>query len=305
MIQRRSIRLICSALLVPLAVSLLSCAEDVKTEESAAGEDTPASSGLIISPDTVDDFAVIRGDMSEDAVTKAALRLKDYLTDETGLKLKISTDWDKNPIYRYEVIVGPTLRPSQLGDDVDMVSVGKRGFTVKCADGKLYVGGAGAQGTNSAVEWVIDNIRAENGTITVEDGFEHTESQHYDLKGIYVCGENTAGWPIAYLNAGDRSAAILLRDRIYDSTGVWHETVSGDYDGKAFKLGYERPKTKGLYYIKVSDGSLMFDSSASGTIDALIDIFSYEYLDYSGNINFPEEYEYVDLGDNMIVSNLE
>ena len=293
--------------LIPLIflISSAGCTDSGASVPAETQETDSGSAALVISPDTVGDFAVIRGDTSEDGVTRSALRLKEYLIGETGLDLKISTDWERNPVYRYEVIIGPTLRPSQLGDDVDMVSIGRNGFTVKCEDGKLYVGGAGSEGTAKAVEWVMDNIRAENGVITVEDGFEHTEAQQYDLKGIYVCGEDTSEWPIAYSSASLRKAAAGLQNDLYDSTGIWHEIREGDAEGRAFRIGFEKPDVRGLFVISEKDGSLCFDSSASGSAEELIGIFRYEYLDYSGNINFPKDYIYIDLGDNLIVSGLE
>ena len=287
-----------------LTSALLCGCGSPKEETPPAAPEDETSAGLIISKDTEDEFCVIRGDMSSDAETKSALRLKQFLSDGTGCQLKISTDWERNPVYRYEVIVGDTLRPSRLGDDIDLRSVGRTGFIVKCVGGRLYVGGGSAEGTERAVQWVIDNLPVSDGAFEVEDGFEHVEAQHYDLKGIYVCGESSADWPIVYAISSLHAEAKRLQSLLYDATGVWHETKEGAYDGAAFKIGFEKPETKGLYVIKEADGSLCFDSSAHSA-EGLIEIFAYEYLDYSGNINFPEGYRYIDLGDNLIVGGLE
>lgn len=264
-------------------------------------------SGFHLNAETSQEFAVIRGDMSNDIITKSAVSLRNELAELIGSEIKISTDWEKNPSYKYEIIVGDTLRPEQLGDDIDFRSVGEKGYLITCRGSCLYICGGSDEGTVKGVDWFKENIlyAAKDG-IELENGYSYRQEQQYDIPALLVSSTDTKDWNIVYNSAGAKNAALLLQDTLYKITGCWHEITTEDSGEPAFYLGHTVPELTGIFRVYVQNGSLWFSTSSKQSgIEGCVTAFLNTYI-YSntGAINFPDGFEYTDLGDYIIVHGL-
>ena len=71
----------------------------------------------------------------------------------------------------------------------------------------------------------------------------------------------------------------------------------------AFVISAEKAAIASTHEIVVSNGQLVFTSSASSGVSACVDVFVNTYLDgKTGSINFPSNFHYLDLGDYLAVS---
>ena len=305
--KKLAVCLICALMIGCSAISLSGCQSASETGETDAVSDIGASddSKAVFSP-SLTSFAVIRGDMSSDTVTRAAVKLRKAIEDSFETSVKINTDWEKNETYEYELIVGSTEREKLWNVTLDTKSVGEKGFLVYENDGKVFIAGGSDEGTVAGVDWFIDNI--VSGMLVyfeLERGFLFTKEQEYDVPKLCISGSDSAAYPI-YCPTSETDAAGLLQSALYSKTGVWHEIYSSDDEsgyGRGFIISDEAPEYGGVIDVSVRDGSLVFQSSSVNyKLYGCVQSFLGEYLDGAfGSINFPDGFEYCELGDNVII----
>lgn len=300
-----------AALMLALLVLISACSNKTVDSTTLDTEEVTVLEtevkGFLLNAETALEFAVIRGDMSSDIITKSAVSLRNEIAELIGYEIKISTDWEKSPFYKYELIVGNTLRPEQLGDDIDFRSVGERGYLIACSESRLYICGGSDEGTLLGVDWFRNNIlNAAKNNIEIEDGYCYRQEQQYDIPALLVDSKDTKEWKIVCNSTDGKKAAKLLQDVLYKTTGCWHEITDEDSGVPSFYLGFTVPELTGIFRTYVQDGSLWFSTSSKQSgIEGCVSAFLNTYI-YSntGAINFPDGFEYTDLGDYIIVYGL-
>ncbi len=256
----------------------------------------------------VTDFWVIRSDFARETEVQAAVQLRRAIIDATGTEPGISTDWEKNPTYEHEIIIGETLR--ETDGFIDRIALGETGYIIKEENGKIYIAGGSDLGTELAVKRFMDEF-VTGAEISVPIGCEIVEYHQYEINEFYIAMNRVdASWRIIKNVDGGRQQEQLdeaverLRTVIYEKTGLWLEIVENvENTDKAFVISDESPEIDGVYEIKTVGDSLVFSSSASKGIAPLINLFLDRYLvDVYGNYNFPADFRYFDLGDYIIVT---
>lgn len=289
-----------------LLISFTSCGDAAgEVEDTGAVDDLQQAVGFKITPENLDDLCVIRGDMSSDIETKAAVKIRKAVGEALGIEMKISTDWEKNPKFTYEIIVGKTLREDTENVKIDRISLGKNGFEIRAVGTKLYVCGGSPDGTDLGADFFVANILpyAKDGTLAVAADYRYREFQQYDIPELQINGKNSAEYKIVTSDK-NMKAAEALRSALYDKTGVYHEITTSKVSGGCFMISDEAPAAKGVIRTAVEGDSLVFSTSSTTLgIDSAVASFARQYIaDTKGSINFPAGFEYVDLGDYIVVN---
>lgn len=292
-------------------IVLAGCTADIAPENNNP-ENEPEENNIIISADFPDrEYYVIRSDYSPREETDAAVKLRKALEEYTGVKIGISTDWEKNPVYEYEFIIGETLREKDENVDIDRIVLGESGFIIRVVNNKVYISGGQLEGTALGVDYFIEKFITENNSggkdVVIPKSFSFIQYHQYDIPELYIGGKLiTKSHVIHCVNTKNMNLAEALRESVYYKTGLWMEIVTGtDLGGKsaAFVLSDIEPETKGIYQITVDGSSIVFSSSASRGLDTCVYSFIDFYItDVYGSYSFESDFTYVDLGDYIIVT---
>lgn len=286
-------------ILILMATFSLGCGSD------GSAQDEPDVEKLCVAADGMSDFWVIRSDFADSDGVKSAVSVRKRILEATGAELGITTDWEKNPVYEHEIIVGKTLREND-GLHIDRVALGETGYIIKEENGKIYIAGGSDKGTALGVEYFLENfLSADTGTVEIPVGFERIIYHKYDMS-LYIAGKKLEkGLTISVPSDTTRDvndAAARLRDAIYQKTGVMAEIVSDNPDARII-LSREMPDIGGVFDIFVENDCLKFESSAASGLSGCVDRFIGLYIsDKYGSYDFPDGYRYFDLGDFISVT---
>ena len=292
-----------TGILLVLVMSLAACGG----VEAPSAEPETAESSLVIADGAECDFYIIRGDTAGRSEVSDAVRLRKALTQKADADVGITTDWEQNPVYEHEIIIGKTLR--ETDSPIDRIDLGESGYIIKEENGKIFISGGTDEGTSLAVDYFIENfIDSSDGKIEIPTGFVHIVHHQYDIPEFYIDMKQVDNSrTIAASSRADKklkSAAERLQQIFYEKTGLMLEIVNNsDLSNAVFVISDEKASADSCHEIVVSDGKLVFSSSAKSGVTACIEVFIDNYLtDTFGSINFPADFRYLDLGDYLAVS---
>ena len=296
-----------------MSILLIACTTDTKSD-TKTNQKTEISGeieadNIVVSADIPDrEYFVIRSDYSGREETDAAVKLRKALEEYTQANIGILTDWEKNPVYEYEFIIGETLREKDENVTIDRIVLGETGFIINIVNNKVYLAGGDVLGTNMAVDYFIEKFVSGDGEdVVIPRTFSYIQYHQYDIPQLYIGGSLvTASHVIQCVENENMGLAEALRQSIYEKTGLWLEIVTGsNLNGKnaAFILSDVEPEIKGIYQISVDRSSLVFATSASRGLDTCVESFILLYInDVFGAYSFESDFMYVDLGDYIIVT---
>ena len=250
------------------------------------------------------EFYIIRGDMADQSEISAAVKLRKALMEKSGADFGISTDWEKNPIYDHEIIVGKTERED---GSIDRIDLGKTVYIIKEENGKIFIAGGADEGTELAIDYFISTF-VTGSLVEIPVGYERIVKHQYPIPEFYVnmVKIDNSRTILVPENAGKRvnSAAEKLQNVFYERTGIWLNIASDSSNSKpAFVVSDEKSSVNATHEIVVSDEQIVFKSSANSGVAACVEIFVNNYLtDKTGKFNFPSDFHYLDLGEYLVVS---
>ena len=285
------------------ALLMTACSEP----EAVPEEDPPAPEFVSITSAGVTDYYVIRSDTTKSrAEINAAVKVRTEINDATGAEIGISTDWEKNPVYDHEIIVGNTLRS---GLDIDITSLGETGYIIKEVDGDIYICGGAATGIQLGVDHFLQEFVKDGQDVTVPIGYEYVVYHQFDIPALYVnMNRVDKNWKIVIPESAypkTKDAAESLQSTIAAKCGFLLDIITGDESvPNAFILSDVKPEANGLHTMHVDGTGFIFRSSASSGTAGCVQRFIDLYLSWGarGKFNFPGDYEYLDLGDLMMVT---
>ena len=285
-------------------VLLTACSESEAVPETQEPS-TPAF--VSITSAGVSDYYVIRSDDTDiRAEVDAAVAIRRAIIDATGAEIGISTDWKKNPVYDHEIIVGKTLRD---GLEIDTAALGETGYIIKEIDGDIYICGGAAAGIRLATDYFVDEFVKNGSDVVIPVGYERVVYHVFDIPALYVdMNQVTKDWKIVIPeNAYPRvkESAEQLQSTIASKCGFLLDIVPGDEDvPNAFVLSDIKPEVNGVHTMHVDGTAFIFRSSAGTGVAGCVQRFVELYLSRGvrGKFNFPGDYEYLDLGDLMMVT---
>ncbi|MBE6658099.1 MAG: hypothetical protein E7604_06615 [Ruminococcaceae bacterium] len=292
-----------------LAVLLCAFLLTACTEPEAVTEETepPTPAYVNITSAGASDYYVIRSDATNDrSEINAAVKVRTTINDATGAEIGISTDWEKNPVYDHEIIVGNTLRD---GLEIDITSLGETGYIIKEVDGDIYICGGASAGIRMAVDYFLQEFVKDGQDVAVPTGYEHIVYHQFDIPALYIdMNRVDKNWKIVIPEKAyskEKQAAEALQETIARKCGFLLDIITGDENvPNAFILSDVKPEMNGLHTMHIDGTSFIFRSSAgtgiAGCTQRFIDL--YFSRGTRGKFNFPGDFEYLDLGDLMMVT---
>lgn len=290
-----------------LSVLLLTACSGNGPESETETEEPSVPAFVSITSAGVTDYYVIRSDTTNSrAEINAAVKVRTEINEATGAEIGISTDWEKNPVYDHEIIVGNTLRG---GLDIDITALGETGYIIKEVDGDIYICGGAATGIQMGVDHFLQEFVRDGQDVTVPTGYEHIVYHEFDIPALYVDMHRVdKSWKIVISENAypkEKQAAETLQETIARKCGFLLDIITGDESvPNAFILSSVKPEASGVHTMHVDGTSFILRSSASTGIAGCTERFIDLYLSWGarGKFNFPGDYEYLDLGDLMIVT---
>lgn len=287
------------------ALLLTSCHEPEAEPEESEVPEVPAVVNITSAGQS--DYYVIRSDSTKiRAEVDAAVTIRREIMNATGAEIGIATDWEKNPVYEHEIIVGKTLRD---GCEIDTTALGETGYIIKEVDGDIYICGGAAAGIRLAADYFVQEFIKEGSDVVIPTGYERIVYHVFDIPALYVnMNRVDQDWKIVIPeNALPRvkQTAESLQSTIASKCGFLLEIVTGDESvPNAFVLSDVKPTLNGVHTMHVEGTGFIFRSSASTGIEGCVQQFLNLYLSRGtrGKFNFPGDYEYLELGDLMMVT---
>ena len=181
--------------------------------------------------------------------------------------------------------------------------------------GKLFekkecaICGGGISGLRTAVDYFLDEFVEAGSDVVIPADFERIVYHQFDIPALYVnMNLVDRSWKIVISDENNPSlkkAAQQLQTAISGKCGFELAIVAGDESTpRAFILSDSKPEVSGVHSMHVEDNRLIIRSSASTGIAGCVQLFIDMYFSYGarGKYNFPGDFEYLDLGDYMIVT---
>ena len=298
------------------AVSVAGCGRTPAapdTDATAAETDAPGGADLLpLLGEGAPEYIIVRGDNAPKAETDAAVFLRRALT-ACGMSVKITTDWEKNPVSEYEFVVGDTLRAAaDPAMNVDAHTLGEEGFYVKAAGSRIYLGGGSSEAVRTAVEYFLSAFFGYSGdesalvpldAVSVPADYEILSRQSLPITSVSVAGRPLGEFRIVSGQPSNRrlaEAAELIQTTFYKDCGIWLEIAdkTETWDGPAIRLLPDAADKAGCFQLDVENGDLVLRTDLNGGHARGFRKFYREYFEnQSGGIHLDANLRYeTDIG---------
>ncbi len=279
------------------AVFLSACGADAPAADSdTAGTAAPAIPLTLIG-EGAPAYTIIRADNAAKEETDAAVLVRRYM-EKCGLRAQISTDWEKNPVLEYEIVIGNTSRPTiDPGMTLSPYDMGEEGFFVQVSGSRIYIAGGSPAATGKAAEHFLREFFGYTGedtapiptTVTIPGDYAYTEKQQFAVTSVRVDGRDLREFRIAWDDSvDDRTArpwAASVQELLYRNYGIRPVIDEGNnLDAPALLLS---PTEKGeaLLRVSVQNGDLLLSGMPEHGFTLGVQRFLREYLsDKQGDV---------------------
>ncbi len=269
-----------SALLLGAALLCTACDGDSPVDsapvpDTAAAAETTAP-GILLCGEGAPEYTILRGDNARQEETAAAVFLRKYL-NKCGVKASITTDWEKNPVSEYEIVVGDTLRTAEFVE-TDARSLGEEGFFIAAVGNRIFLRGGSTASTMDAVEYFLTEFfgyagdpetAAEAGTVTVAADYYYQHKQSFPITGVSVAGrplgEFRIGWTEKIGDYNGRRYANSVRDQLYKISGIYLENAPDGWDGPT--LLFSDIASEGDFTVTAEKDRLILATSVAGGME--------------------------------------
>lgn len=266
-------------------LSLFACADQTdpdNTKTTSASDDVtteapvtePPAEPVTVIENGVTEYTIIRPEDGGDAVVLAAGNLRSALSDSTGAKVGINTDWHKKdappPERAKEIVVGHCDRP---GTEKIVKQLRERDFAIVYDNERIYIVGGCDDATARGAEYFKENyINADTKAVTVMNDLLYINKYDYRLGSVSVNGVSIMDYKIVIPDKCDiltESAAMNLSDYFYYNGGIKLETIT---DAQA-KTDYEiligdtnRPESDKAVATALTDTQYVLAGTASSIV---------------------------------------
>jgi len=290
-------------------VMLSGCNSDTPADSAGVESAAPVSDvpGILLAGEGAPEYAVIRGDNAAKGETEAALLVRRYM-DNCGVKTKIVTDWEKNPVSEYEIVVGETLRDdTDEGMNLDPHDMGEDGFFVKVSGSRIYLCGGTPASTVKAAEYFLTEFFGYTGSVdeaspvtsvSVPVDYEYIERQSYDITSITVGEKNLNDfrliWDDSLLEHQAKPYLEQIQSYFYRTAGVWMEIDREKKGtGPAVVFSGTHKKESGMMTVIAKDGNLYFDMDPLLGFDRGFNNFIGKYFENAkGEVKLEASFKY-------------
>lgn len=213
--------------IVLLAVMMLSSFASCDSGNDSNGGET--TNGGVVDTSTVlltlasgnaTSYTVVRPDICSNAVTSAAVSIKNELQNAAGCDVRIATDAVE--AVEYEILVGQTNRAAS-GKALSEIKYND--YTVVVDGNKLVINAYSDEKLAEAASYVVELIKSKtNGVIDIKDTEQKTERATYTFETVYFGDIELKGYSIVIPNANNDKetlAAANLQSSILAVSGVY------------------------------------------------------------------------------------
>ncbi len=225
---------------------------------------------LLIVGEGAPTYNVIRADEADRETTEAAVLLYRSLT-KLGGEGMITTDWEKNPVSDYELVVGETTRFALDGLDIDLAAYGEEGYFIRAVGARIYLCGGTPAATLAAVEDFVATFLSGASTtpVTLAADYLHTVYEAHPITAITVGGRSLRDFVLAWddsLDADDAAiAAEHIRRKLLETTGIYLSIAgSAPTDSPTLRLSGKPAATDGGFAMTVEAGDLVLTTAVPG-----------------------------------------
>ncbi len=255
------------ALLAMTALIALAGCDD----STPAAQNQPEIAGLIT--DGRSPYAIVRPDVSTQAETDAAIRLRQAILDATGVELELKTDFvregsDEFSVGEYEILVGSTNRAES-----EAASSGLRtgDWTVARTGTKIVL--LSDEKLADAVDYFIANY-VHDGNIYIPDGETHTVAGVYLFESIEIAGIPLDEYTLCYSDSESKSACESLADYLSAACGLRLDVTSAtSTDSPRIIIGVDSSIDPMSAAVKVSDGDVLISRGEFVAADDSVKLF--------------------------------
>ncbi len=221
-------------ILLILAAAMLLCACEATDDSSDDIDSPPAVDDIKLVEAGATAYRIVRSDYASSALDyQGAINLANYM-QACGVDIKVTTDWEKNGVSDYEIIVGESNR----GEVYDKHLLGEEGFVIKAVGSRIHIIGGSAQATINAVDHFIGEYMGFSGDyksgkhdgsdVIIPGDFEYIQKQTYDVTDIKLGSRSLVEYSLDAATKSLEAQAEAFRDYIYKLSGIWLEVNSDD-----------------------------------------------------------------------------
>lgn len=237
----------------------------------------PAAPPFQICGEGAPTYTLVRGDTADDAEVEAMLLLKKYLRS-CGVDMEVTTDWEKNPVSEYEIVIGDTLRTeTEPAPTLDVHELGAQGWYVSAVGTRIYLCGGSPAATMDAVVHFITEFfgykgDAETGTpagiVTIPGDYLYTEKESFLYRDITCMDVSLRDFRIVVadtFSTSTKAVAETVQARFYEDFGIWMEIdTKNEGSGPALRLYQNIAETRGSFSLAAdaSTGDLLLTMNA-------------------------------------------
>ena len=244
-------------------------------------------------------YTIVRSDLSSEAVAKTAISVRKML-EACGAEPGITTDWEKNPVSEFEIVIGDTTRSAEAG--IDVRALGPDGYIIKPVGTRLFLIGGSDAATQAAADAFLteffggtdpDALTSAPADLVIPAGYEHTYRPDYAVDAITVGGNPLGGYTIVVPAKADQPLAEMLQGYLYENCGIWLDIAEEGTAGSRVLLTDAKAAEKDGFEAVVEDGDLVLRSAAAGGLKRGLHSFIGEVLrTASGTLAFDAGYRY-------------
>ncbi|MGM9652454.1 MAG: hypothetical protein ACI3XP_02330 [Eubacteriales bacterium] len=279
---------------------------DPPASDTSAPDTAAPTPDISLVADGATDYIIVRGDLSSQKETDAAVFLRKYI-EKCGVKIKITTDWEGNGKSEHEIVVGDTVRTDGDGNTLDPHSVGEEGYFAYASGGRIYLGGGSDESVQKAVEAFLAEFFGYAGdpdtaaavtTVTVPGDYCAAVRQTYALEKVEIGGQDLSGYTIVARDRTQKKIAEQMQARFYQACGVWLPIAEEDPAGACIRFDTSAADREGYFQMDVLDGDLVLRTALSGGLERGFSQFCSQYLNHAkGTLSMNDTFHFeADIG---------
>ena len=296
--MKKIFALLCALLLVLFVC--MSC-----KDSTSSGDETITENGSL-SAEAVAEYVIVRGDMSSEAVTSAAVSIRSKIEELTGVKIELTTDWTKKgeaiKRYSHEIIIGDTNRAESevLYAEFDAAE-NPMDYIIRKSENHFVIALSDEAAAETAEIFVNSFlIKSDDTSYKIADTLNLSREHNFPLRTLTLGSSGIGEYSIVYPSYYDEYqkadineiCGIIYRATGYEINAVSDSAYKKEADKKYIFIGTAGGDTvsslKDLTYRTVvnQDGVYLGGSNFWADIKALNRWFLQTFMGYNPNGSF-------------------
>ena len=225
-----------------------------------------------------------------------AINLLRNALQENSAKIPVITDVAANDASETEIVIGQTSRDALAGVTFDRIALGSQGFQIKVIGRRVFILGGSEHGTKKGVQHFLRTFASDDksaASLALPADYDYAESQKYAISDVKIADRSLTDFAIIHL-ADDREPAFLLRDLVFQHTGLWLEIAAPDATKKpAILFSSQKPEAAGSFELLEQKGDVVLKTDLPGGFARGLHAFFASVVSRSqGSLVMPEAYAF-------------